>query len=72
MHPAVKFFQRFQAGLLADIISSLVWTLAGDQQCTSKLPEKCRDLCEVLVEEKEAQISSSLQDTSPSGRSCLP
>ena len=41
MHPAVKFFQRFQAGLLADVISSLVWTLAGDQQCTTKLPEKC-------------------------------
>ena len=53
MHPAVKFFQRFQAGLLADVISSLVWTLAGDQQCKSKLPEKC----DVLVEEKEIKIS---------------
>ena len=57
MHPAVKFFQRFQAGLLADAISNLVWTLAGDQQCKSKLPEKCGPLCDVLVEEKENQIS---------------
>ena len=29
MHPAVKFFQRFQSGLIADMISSPVWTLAG-------------------------------------------
>ena len=57
MHPAVKFFQRFQAGLLADVISSLVWTLAGDQQCANKLPEKCGPLCDARVEEKEVQIS---------------
>ena len=57
MHRAVKFFQRFQAGLLADVISSLVWTLAGDQQCASKLPEKCGPLCGARVEEKEVQIS---------------
>ena len=57
MHPAVKYFQRFQAGLFADVISSLVWTLAGDHQCKSKLPEKGGPLCDVLVEEKENQIS---------------
>ena len=56
MHPAVKFFQRFQAGLLADVISSLVWTLAGDQQCTIKLTEKCGLLCDARVEENEVQI----------------
>ena len=53
MHPAVKFFQRFPSSLIADVISSLVWTLAGDHQCASKLPEKCAPLCEELVEAKE-------------------
>ena len=53
MHPAVKFFQRFQSGLIPDVISSLVWTLAGDQRA-SKLPEKCAPLC---VEAKEVQIT---------------
>ena len=53
----MKFFQRFQVGLLADVTSSLVWTLEGDQQCASKLPAKCGPLCDARVEEKEVQIS---------------
>ena len=57
MHPAVKFFHRFQSGLIADVMSSLVWTLAGDHQCASKLPGKCASLCEELVEAKEVQIT---------------
>ena len=38
--------------MIADVISSLVWALAGG----SKLPENCAPLCE-LVEAKEVQIT---------------
>ena len=53
----MKFFQRFQSGLIADVISSLLWTLVEDQQCANKLLEKCAPFCDALVEAKEVQIS---------------
>ena len=59
MHPAVQFFQRFQSGLLADVISCSLWTLAGDQQCANKLPEKCGPVCDALV---EVRISLIIQN----------
>ena len=65
MQPAVKFFQRFQAGLLANVISSLVWTLAGDQQCASKLSVAH------VWRRKKFRSPSSLRGTSPNAPCCL-